>query len=87
MTALQAPEPECPLQIEADVQLARLLAGLHGSKARKEVSERANSILEAGLHLLLDEDILTARMEAAQACGFTPFDIHSDSEYLSLLNC
>ena len=54
------------MQIEADVQLARLLAGLHGTKARREVSERANSIMEAGLQLQLIGDRLTAMMEAAQ---------------------
>lgn len=54
------------LQIEADVQFARLLAGLQSTRARKEVSERANSVLEAGLQLLLLEDKLTAMMEAAQ---------------------
>ncbi len=54
------------LQIEAEVQYARLLAGLLGSRARREVSERANSIMEAGIQLMLMEDKLTAMMEAAQ---------------------
>ena len=49
------------------MQLARLLAGLLGSRARREVNERANSVMEAGIQLMLMEDKLTAMMEAAQA--------------------
>lgn len=54
-------------QVEADLQLARLLAGLHGSKARKEVSEKASAIQDAIPFLILPEDKLYANMEAAQA--------------------
>ena len=54
------------LQVEADLQLARLLAGLHSHQARREVSERASQIQEAGVQLLLPEDRLYAMMEAAQ---------------------
>lgn len=65
------------MQIEADVQLARLLAGLHGSRARKEVSERANAVMEAGAQLLLTEDRLTATMEAAQVKLWTSFLLYT----------
>ncbi len=41
-------------------------AGLHGTRARHEVSERASAIMDAGLQLLQDQDKLTAMMEAAQ---------------------
>jgi len=54
------------VQIEADVQLARLIAGLHGSRAWHEVSERASAVMDAGLLLSQDQDKLTAMMEAAQ---------------------
>ena len=53
-------------QVEADLQLARLLAGLHGARARREVSEKASLIQEAALQLILPEDRLYAMMEAAQ---------------------
>ena len=54
------------VQIEGDLQLARLVAGLHGTRARPEVSERASAVMEAGLQLAQDQDKLTAMMEAAQ---------------------
>ena len=57
------------LQVEADLQLARLLAGLHSHQARREVSEKASQIQEAGVQLLLPEDRLYAMMEAAQVWG------------------
>ena len=53
-------------QVEAELQLARLLAGLHGARARREVSEMASNVMEAGLQLTLLDDRLTVMMEAAQ---------------------
>ena len=53
-------------QVEAELQLARLLAGLHGTRARREVSEMASNVMEAGLQLTLLDDRLTVMMEAAQ---------------------
>ena len=63
------------LQVEADLQLARLLAGLHSHQARREVSEKASQIQEAGVQLLLPEDRLYAMMEAAQVWGSKSYDI------------
>lgn len=54
------------MQVEADLQLSRLLAGLHGADARKEVSEIASNVMEAGVQMTLLDDRLIAMMEAAQ---------------------
>ena len=54
------------VQVEQDLKFARFLAGLHGHKARKEVSELMNSVIEAGAALPLTEDKLITLMEAAQ---------------------
>ena len=54
------------VQVEQDLKFARFLAGLHGSKARKEVGELMNSVVETGAALPLTEDKLLTLMEAAQ---------------------
>ena len=54
------------MQIEADLQLARLLAGLHGMRARKEISEMASSVMDLGVQMTMHNDRLVAMMEAAQ---------------------
>ena len=54
------------VQVEQDLKFARFLAGLHGSKARKEVGELMNSVVETGAALPLTEDKLMTLMEAAQ---------------------
>ena len=54
------------LQVEQDLKFARFLAGLHGPKARKEVGELMNAVVEAGAALPLTEDKLVTLMEAAQ---------------------
>lgn len=54
------------MQVEADLQLSRLLAGLHGTDARREISEIASNVMEAGVQMTLLDDRLIAMMEAAQ---------------------
>lgn len=56
----------CDLQVEQDLKFARFLAGLHGNKARKEVGELMNAVVETGAALPLIEDKLVTLMEAAQ---------------------
>ncbi|KAK9846875.1 hypothetical protein WJX84_009549 [Apatococcus fuscideae] len=58
-----------PLLVEQDLKFARFLAGLHGSKARKEVGDLMNSVVETGAALPLTEDKLMTLMEAAQVMG------------------
>ena len=53
-------------QAEQDLALARFLTGLHGTKARREVSDLVSGIVENGAGLQLTEDKLTNIMEAAQ---------------------
>ena len=54
------------LQAEQDLALARFLTGLHGTRARREVSDLVSGIVENGAGLQLTEDKLTNIMEAAQ---------------------
>lgn len=54
------------VQVEQDLKFARFLAGLHGSKARKEVGDLMNAVVETGAALPLTEDKLMTLMEAAQ---------------------
>lgn len=54
------------LQIEQQFKLARLLAGLHGTAARMEVSEMIGFVLESVPTLHLLEDRFLALVEAAQ---------------------
>ena len=53
--------------MEQDLAYARLLAGLHGVRARREVAELVGFLVEVGAGLPLSEDKLTTIMEAAQA--------------------
>lgn len=53
-------------QVEQDLAYARLLAGLHGVRARREVAELVGFLVEVGAGLPLSEDKLTTIMEAAQ---------------------
>ena len=55
-------------QVEQDLAWARFLTGLHGSKARREVSDLVSGIVEYGAGLQLTEDKLPNIMEAAAAC-------------------
>lgn len=52
--------------MEQDLAYARLLAGLHGVRARRNVAELVGFLVEAGAGLPLPEDKLTTIMEAAQ---------------------
>ena len=52
--------------MEQDLAYARLLAGLHGARARREVAELVSFLVEVGAGLPLSEDKLTTIMEAAQ---------------------
>ena len=54
------------LLVEQDLQLARWLAGLHGSAARRDVSDLVSSMVEAGHMLPLMEDRLLTLIEASQ---------------------
>ena len=54
------------LLVEQDLKLARFLAGLHGHKARREVSEIVTFMVENGTLLPLPEDRLLTVIEAAQ---------------------
>ena len=58
-----------PLLVEADIMLARLLAGLHGMDARGEATELANAVQAAAEMLPLPEDRLIALTEAASILG------------------
>ena len=64
-------------QVEQDLAYARLLAGLHGVRARREVAELVGFLVEVGAGLPLSEDKLTTIMEAAQVCGV---GLHRPSE-------
>ena len=55
-----------PVQVEHDLAWVRLLIGLHGMRARKEVNEIVSGIVEMGAALQYTEDKLTNIMEAAQ---------------------
>ncbi|KAK9837091.1 hypothetical protein WJX81_002340 [Elliptochloris bilobata] len=57
------------LLVEQDLAYARLLAGLHGVRARHEVAELVGFLVETGAGLPLSEDKLTTIMEAAQVMG------------------
>jgi len=62
-------------QVEQDLAYARLLAGLHGVRARREVADLVGGLVEVGAGLPLPEDKLTTIMEAAQvppACRAAP---------------
>ena len=54
------------MQVEHDLAWVRLLIGLHGMRARKEVNEIVSGIVEMGAALQYTEDKLTNIMEAAQ---------------------
>ena len=54
------------VQVEHDLAWVRLLIGLHGMRARKEVNEIVSGIVEMGAALQYTEDKLTNIMEAAQ---------------------
>ena len=66
--------------MEQDLAYARLLAGLHGTRARREVAELVSFLVEVGAGLPLSEDKLTTIMEAAQV----PRHYHRLS---ALVNC
>ena len=58
------------MQVEHDLAWVRLLIGLHGMRARKEVNEIVSGIVEMGAALQYTEDKLTNIMEAAQVRQF-----------------
>ncbi|GAB4823676.1 hypothetical protein N2152v2_010722 [Parachlorella kessleri] len=58
-----------PLLIEADLKLARFLAGLHGPHARREVSELVSGLQSAAEGLGLPMDRLQTFVEGAQVLG------------------
>ncbi len=55
--------------MEQDLAWARFLVGLHGSNARREVSELISGVVQIGAGLHFTEDKLTNIMEAAQIMG------------------
>jgi len=57
------------LQVELDLKLGRLLAGLHGRAGRQALMELINGVFEAARTLPRPEDRLIAVMEAAEICG------------------
>ena len=61
--------------MEQDLAYARLLAGLHGVRARREVAELVGFLVEVGAGLPLSEDKLTTIMEAAQVCDAVCFHL------------
>ncbi len=62
--------------MEQDLAWARFLTGLHGSKARREVSFLVSGVVEYGAGLQLTEDKLVNIMEAAQARRLCPLSDH-----------
>ncbi|KAL6781628.1 hypothetical protein ACKKBF_B08795 [Auxenochlorella protothecoides x Auxenochlorella symbiontica] len=58
-----------PLQAEADLKLARFLAGLHGEAARAEVSDLVTGVLSLVEGMPLPEDRMLAFVEGAGALG------------------
>lgn len=60
------------VQVEQDLAYARLLAGLHGVRARREVGDLVSCLVEVGAGLPLPEDKLVTIMEAAQVARPLP---------------
>lgn len=58
-----------PLQMEADLKLARFLAGLHGGSARHEVSEIVSGMLASVEGMNLPEDRMLTFVEGAGVLG------------------
>ena len=56
-------------QIEQCLKLARLLSGLHGRAARREVLELVGAVQETAAGLQNIEDRVTALADAAQVCA------------------